>query len=554
MKAAFQYMINDPKEINKNNSSGTVATEGELSQPAEQPKEAANLMPGRDTSNSLIAKNTLILYLRMIVVMLVTLYTSRLVLATLGVEDYGIYQVVGGLVGMFTILSGSLSVSTSRFLTYALGKGDFAELKKTFATVRAIHIIMAVLMFLICELLAVWFLKTKLTIPPDRLYAAKCALHCSIASFSIALLNVPFGASVISHEKMSTFAYMSILEVVVKLLIVYLLMISPIDRLIFYAILGLGASILYQVIYMAYCLVKFPECKAKPSLDRSIVKSISSFIGWTFWGNAAVVLKDQGVVMLLNIFFGPVVNAAQGVGMQVSGVVTRFIGGFMTATRPQITKSYASGDISRLNDLIIKSTKFSFFLMVVLIFPLINNTKVLLDVWLVEVPDHAVSFANIILIYTFIDCFTTPPYTAVISTSKIKFYEIGLTILYVVNILCTYVALKMGMVPESVFVIAVIFKMFVLLLLVQQCCKLFEFDLKSYLMLYLVKVLPIVAYGVVISIFYQLVVKNDSFLKLILFTVAFEALMLPFLWWFGCNKNERAFVLNFVKGKLHLSR
>lgn len=243
-------MINDPKEINKSNSSGDVAPEGELLQPADHYNEAADLMPGRNTSNSLIAKNTLFLYMRMIVVMLVTLYTSRLVLATLGVEDYGIYQVVGGLVGMFTILSGSLSVSTSRFLTFALGKGDFAELKKTFATVRAIHIILAVSMFIICELLAVWFLKTKLTIPPDRLYAAKCALHCSIAAFSISLLNVPFGASVISHEKMSAFAYMSIMDVVVKLLIVYLLMISPIDRLIFYAILGLSAGILYQIIYM----------------------------------------------------------------------------------------------------------------------------------------------------------------------------------------------------------------------------------------------------------------------------------------------------------------
>ena len=547
-------MINDPKEINKSNSSGDVAPEGELLQPADHYNEAADLMPGRNTSNSLIAKNTLFLYMRMIVVMLVTLYTSRLVLATLGVEDYGIYQVVGGLVGMFTILSGSLSVSTSRFLTFALGKGDFAELKKTFATVRAIHIILAVSMFIICELLAVWFLKTKLTIPPDRLYAAKCALHCSIAAFSISLLNVPFGASVISHEKMSAFAYMSIMDVVVKLLIVYLLMISPIDRLIFYAILGLSAGILYQIIYMTYCLVKFPECKAKPSLDRKIVKEISSFIGWTFWGNAAVVVKDQGIVMLLNIFFGPVVNAAQGIGMQVSGVVTRFIGGFMTATRPQITKSYASGDLSRLNSLIIKSTKFSFFLMVVLIFPIINNTSVLLDVWLVEVPEHAVNFANIILIYTFIDCFTTPVYTAVLATSKIKFYEIGLTILYFVNFACTYLVLKLGMVPEVVFILAIIFKLCVLLLLIQQCYKLFAFDLKGYVRLYIVKVLPIIAYGVAISFIYQLVFNNDSFLKLILFTVAFEVLMLPFIWWYGFTPNERDFVLNSIKNRLHIKR
>ncbi len=508
---------------------------------------------GYQSSNRRIAKNTLLLYLRMIVVMLVSLYTSRLVLAALGVEDYGIYQVVGGLVGMFTILSGSLSVSTSRFLTFALGTGDFEQLRKTFATVRAVHIILAISMFLICELLAIWFLKTKLTIPPDRLYAAKCALHCSIAGFSISLLNVPFGASVISHEKMSAFAYMSIFDVFVKLLIVYLLYISPIDRLIFYAILGLCTGIIYQVIYVVYCYIKFPECKSKPSLDRRIVRNISAFVGWTFWGNAAVVVKDQGVVMLLNMFFGPVVNAAQGVGLQVSGVVTRFIGGFMTAVQPQITKSYASGEIDRLNGLLVKSTKFSFYLMVLLIFPIINNTRVLLDAWLVEVPDHAVSFANIILVYTFIDCFTTPLYTAVLATSKIKVYEIGLTILYFTNIICTYIALKLGMVPEVVFVLAVIFKIGVFLLLGHQCYKLFPFDLHSYGTLFLKIVLPTLLFGVVISLFYHVFCKNDSLLKLIGFAVAFELLMIPFIWFFGFNKNERAFVLQTLKGKI-LSR
>lgn len=520
--------------------------------------QAATTQPlpdgGYHTNNRRIAKNTLLLYLRMIIVMLVSLYTSRLVLAVLGVEDYGIYQVVGGLVAMFTILSGSLSVSTSRFLTYALGTGDSTQLKRTFATVRAIHIILAIAMFVICEILAVWFLKTKLTIPPERLFAAKWALHCSIASFSISLLNVPYGASVISHEKMSAFAYMSIFDVLVKLLIVYLLYISPIDRLIFYAILGLCTGIIYQVIYVVYCVMKFPECKTAPSLDRGIVKQISSFVGWTFWGNAAVVVKDQGVVMLLNMFFGPIVNAAQGVAMQVSGVVTRFISGFTTAVQPQITKSYASGDMERLNDLLIKSTKFSFYLMVVLIFPIINNTRVLLDAWLVEVPDHAVNFANIILVYTFIDCFTTPLYTAVLATSKIRTYEIGLTILYFTNIICTYIALKLGMLPESVFVLAVIFKVGVFILLAQQCYRLFPFDVKSYGRLFIRIVLPTLVFGCLISMCYQFMVKNDSFLKLIGFTTAFEIMMLPFIWFYGFNSGERQFVITSLKGKFNLSR
>lgn len=490
----------------------------------------------------------------MIVVMMVSLYTSRLVLDALGIVDFGIYQVVCGLVGMFSILSGSLSVSTSRFLTYALGTGDFAKLKNTFATVRAIHIILAISMFLICELLAIWFLKTKLTIPPERMFVAKCALHCSIVSFSITLLNVPYGASVISHEKMSAFAYMSILDVFVKLMIVYLLYISPIDRLLFYALLGLGTGILYQLIYFIYCMRKFQECRALPKLDKGVVKNISIFVGWTFWGNAAVVAKDQGTIMLLNMFFGPVVNAAHGVGTQVSTVVTRFIGGFTTAVQPQITKSYASNDIYRLNGLIVKSTKFSFFLMVLLMFPIINNTRVLLDAWLVEVPEHAVSFSNIILVYTFIDCFTTPLYTSVLATSKIKAYEVGLTILYFANIVCAYIALKLGVVPEVVFILAIIFKFGVYLLLAQQCCKLFDFDKSAYARLFVATILPTLAYGGLISFCYQYFVNNDSFLKLIGFAIAFEALMMPFIWFYGLNKNERAFVTNTFKEKFNVSQ
>ena len=533
------------EDNNINNNQENESTSGAQSVP---------VTGGYQDNNRRIVKNTLLLYLRMIVVMAVSLYTSRLVLDALGIVDFGINQVVAGLVGMFGILSGSLSVSTSRFLTYALGTGNYEELKKTFATVRAIHIILAISIFVICEILAIWFLKTKLTIPPERMFAAKCALHCSIISFSISLLNVPYGASVISHEKMSAFAYMSIFDVFVKLMIVYLLYISPIDRLVFYALLGLGTGILYQVIYVVYCMRKFPECKTAPKLNRGVVKDISVFIGWTFWGNAAVVVKDQGVIMLLNMFFGPVVNAAHGVGFQVSSVVTRFIGGFTTAVQPQITKSYASDDISRLNGLIVKSTKFSFFLMVVLIFPMINNTRVLLDAWLVEVPDHAVNFANLILLYTFIDCFTTPLYTAVLATKKIKVYEIVLTILYFVNITCTYLAFKVGLSPESGFVLAIIFKIAVLFLLAQQCCKLFDFDKRSYLRMFVTTIVPTLLYGSIISIVYQYFVHNDSFLKLIGFTIVFEALMLPFIWYYGFNRNEREFVTKSLKEKFNISR
>lgn len=510
------------------------------------------------SGNSRIAKNTLFLYFRMIVVMLVSLYTSRMVLATLGVEDYGIYQVVGGLVAMFTILTGSLSVSSSRYLTYELGRGDAEQLKKTFATVRALHIILAISIFVISEILAIWFLNTKLNIPANRMHAATWALHCSILSFSILILNVPYNASIISHEKMSTFAYLSILDVVTKLGIVYLLYISPIDRLIFYALLLLASTILYQTIYVTYCFRKFTECRSKPAFDREIVKGIASFVGWTFWGNSAVVVKDQGVVMLLNIFFGPVVNAAQGIAMQVDGVVTRFISGFMTALQPQITKSYASNNISRLNDLLVRGSKFSFFLTILLIIPIINNTEVLLNAWLVEVPEHAVAFTNLILVYTFINCFTTPIFSAVLATGKIKVYEIALTVLYTLNILFSYLALKLGMSPESVFVLAILFKMLVFALLINRCYSSFTFDWRAYVKMFLKRVVPIAVFGCVISLIFQvfdiraviddfiynILAIRKSWITLIVSAVAFELLLIPFIWIVGLQRTEREFVKN----------
>lgn len=286
-----------------------------------------------------IAKNTLVLYVRMLFGMLVSLYTSRIVLQALGVEDYGIYNVVGGVVAMFSMISSSLSSSVSRFLTFELGKGNLEGLKRVFSTSLSIQAALALIIVLLSETVGLWFLNTHMTIPTNRLYAANWVFHASVFTFVINLLSVPFSASIVSHERMSAFAYIGILDVILRLLIILFIAYSGLefDRLIVYALLLVGVVCIMQTIYWRYCTRNFEECRLKLSFDVSYWKEMSSFAGWNFIGCTAVLLKDQGVNILLNLFMGPVVNAARGIANSVNNVLSSFAGNFMTALNPQIT-------------------------------------------------------------------------------------------------------------------------------------------------------------------------------------------------------------------------
>ena len=351
-----------------------------------------------------IAKNTLMLYVRMLFSMLVSLYTSRVVLNTLGVEDYGIYNVVGGVVGMLGFLNASMSGATSRFLTYELGRGDFIKLKKTFSSALIIHISIALIVFVLAETIGLWFLENKLIIPESRMMAAHIVYQLSIFSAMVGITQVPYNATIIAYEKMTIFAYVEMLNVCLRLLVVYLLLLGDSDKLILYAVLLLVVSLLIMGIYRFYCIFHYKETKFDLIWDKKTLKPMLHFSGWDLYGNVSVTFRQQGVNILMNMFIGPVVNAASAIATSVGGVIMSFVGNVITAFRPQIIKSYSVQDYGEMFRLMNFAVKISLVLFLMLAIPLIYEMDFVLSVWLGIVPEYAVDFCRILII-TY--CFTT---------------------------------------------------------------------------------------------------------------------------------------------------
>ena len=409
-----------------------------------------------NNSNKRIAKNTALLYLRMIVMMAISFYTSRIMLNALGVEDYGINNVVGGLVSMFSLISSSLSGSVSRFLTYGLGKGDINDLKKTFVTAINIHIVLAIIVIIAIETFGVWFLNNKMTIPTERLYAANWVLHCSTIVFAIGLLSVPYNAAIIAHERMSTFAYMTIFDVVARLLLVFCIMYYHGDRLVLLAILHIIPIVISQAIYWAYCKRNFKECEYTFSWDKQKFKEISGFAVWSFIGCTAGIMKDQGVNIVINLFTGPAVNAARGIAMQVNGIISRFISNFTIALNPQIIKDYAAGNLSKMHKLIFIGTRFSYFLFMFLSIPIFFEVEGILYLWLGQVPAHTILFTRLVLILTLCEIISQTLITAQNATGKIRNYQIVVGGILLMNFPISYLFLYLGFIPETTLIVAII--------------------------------------------------------------------------------------------------
>lgn len=413
-------------------------------------------MSERSENTKRIARNTLMLYLRMLFGMLVALYTSRLVLQTLGEEDYGIYNVVGGVVAMFSLISGSLSSSVGRFLTFELGRGNEEGLKRIFATSLSIHAVLALIILVLVETVGVWFLNSHMTIPTERLGAANWVLQASVFSFAISLLSVPFGASIIAHERMTAFAYIGILDIVLRLLIVLQVAwgAGDSDRLILYAWLLAAEGVLMQVIYWIYCRRHFAECRFRLRFDPQYWRSMSSFAGWTFIGTTAALLKDQGVNILLNLFFGPIVNAARGIANTVNNVMASFSNNFMTALNPQITKSYAAGERDYMFSLVERGSRFSYYILLVLALPMLFETEFVLNLWLKSYPAHTVNFVRLILLITLCDILSNTLITLQSATGRIRNYQIVVGGMMLMNFPVSYLLLRQGFAPESTMMAA----------------------------------------------------------------------------------------------------
>lgn len=375
------------------------------------------------SNNKRIAKNTLLLYFRLFVMMGVGLYTSRLVLQVLGVEDFGIYNVVGGLVSMFSLLSGSLTVASQRFLAFELGK-EKSDVQKVFSSAVTIHVCLSILLFLLLEIIGLWFLNYKINIPAERLNAANWVFHCSVITFCINIIGVPYNAAIVAYEKMSAFAYASIFEGTLKLVTVLLLFKISYDSLITYALFVTIISLAMRLIYCIYCRVNFKDCRYKFFIDKALFKSMLNFSGWNLIGSSAGILNNQGINVLTNLFFGVTLNAARGVASQVDDAVNTFVSNFMMALNPQIIKSFSSKNYDYLNKMIISGTKAAYFLFGIFCLPVFVNTEFILKIWLKNVPDFSATFVRLGFVFMLLQNLSQCLYTAMLATGKIKKYQI----------------------------------------------------------------------------------------------------------------------------------
>ena len=405
------------------------------------------------SSTSRIAKNTLLLYFRMLLTMGVSLYTSRVILNVLGVEDYGIYNVVGGVVAMFGILSGSLSAAISRFITFELGKGDLEKLKRIFCTSVNIQVILIAIITILMETIGIWFLNNKMVIPEGRLAAANWVFQFSVVTFALNLLSVPYNAVIIAHEKMSAFAYISIIDVTLKLIVAFIIAYNPFDKLVYYGLLIMICGVINRSIYAIYSKRHFEEATYRMIFDKGLMKEMFGFAGWNFLGQGAYMLNTQGVNMLMNVFFGVVFNAARGIASQVNHAVQSFVSSFTTALKPQITKSFANGDKEYAFDLVYKGAKYAFLLMLVLSLPILLETETVLTLWLKNPPENAVSFVR----WTILGAMTTTIggtlLTLVMAHGDIKKYQIIITLCGFLPFPLSWLAFKLQFDAVSAYII-----------------------------------------------------------------------------------------------------
>jgi O-antigen/teichoic acid export membrane protein len=488
--------------------------------------------------------------------MVVSLYTSRVLLNALGVSDFGTYNVVGGLVAMFSLISGSLSGSVSRFITYELGKGgDNQNVRRIFSTSLLIHIGLALIVILAMETIGVWFLNAKMVIAPDRLAAANWVFQGSLVSFAFGLLGVPYNATIIAHEKMGAFSYITILQVTLNLLNVIFIAYAPwhFDRLICYALLTVGVSILIQLVYMFYCRRKFEECYSLNLIwDDSIWKGIAGFSLWNFIGSLASRLKWDGVNLLLNVFFGTVINAARGLAGSVNSAVSAFAGNFMTAMTPQITKSYAAGDKEYMFSLVNKGSRFCYYILLILILPIMCETNFILTIWLKHFPEHTINFTRLALILSLCDILSEPLIKAQLATGKVKYYQLTVGLFLMLNLPVSYLFLKLGFTPEVVFVVAITISVISLYLRLLFMRHYTGMRLSVFLINVCLKVL-VVSLISAISPVIICYLMQDSWTRLLLVLLVSVICSCATIFYVGCSKSERGFIVEKVCNlKVHI--
>ena len=493
-----------------------------------------------------IAKNTLILYIQMFITMAVSLYTSRVILDALGVQDFGIYNLVGGFVAMFGVVRAGLVSATQRFMAYDLGVGDQHELKRTFSTCVFIYAFLALVAVVLAESIGPWFINNKLQIPRERLDAAYWVFQLSVVSLVVSLLSFPYNALIIAHEKMKAFAFISVYEAFMRLFISLYIYVAISDKLIVYAALICLLQISIPLLYYSYCKKCFVESKLIYLFDKQRIKDIYSFTGWSMLGGLANMSITQGLNFVLGLFFNPAVNAARGIAVQVQGAITQFASNFQMAIDPQIIKSYASGDIKYLSTLVFSSSRLSFFLLYIISLPIMLEADYILGIWLIEVPDYTTIFLRLVILVTILDAITNPAVKAIQATGNIKRYQLSVNTVIIATLPVSYFALKLGLPPYSVFIVMVVFDFIAFIIRFHMMNLLIGISFSDILNKIIRPIVLVVALSCAPPILLHSFM-NESFLRLILVFSLSTVLIIAASYFCGTQPIEREYLLSKIK-------
>lgn len=495
-------------------------------------------MSNAHESNKLLAKNTLILYTRMFLTVGISLYITRVILQNLGVNQFGLYNLIGGFVSMFYIVTASLSGAISRFITFELGHNNTKKVIQTFSTSINIQVLFSLIVLALGETLGLWFVNTQLNIDNEQLWTANIVFQLSLISFIVELLGVPYYSLVIAHERMGLFAFNAILAVVLKLSLALLLVYSVIDRVVFYAIGMLIIGIISQLIYVSYSKYYFGECKYIRTFNKAIFFQMFSFGGWNLLTSASSMLRSQGLNILLNMFFGTAVNAAFGVARHIESTIRAFSKNFLTALQPQITKSYAEGNILHTKNLVYKGTKYSFLLLFLIGLPFILFTDFFMDIWLINVPTYANRFAQLIIILSLVEMLLMPVGYLNEAMGDIKKYKIATSIGQFLVLPISYVFLKLDFNPYYTLYIAIAAELITLPYRVQVNKLLDGFTFQNYFNQVILKLLPVIAISIAIGVLlkHTLPVTTLSYIVITLLTII---TILTTSYFFATDKSEK---------------
>lgn len=500
--------------------------------------------------NKKIAQNTIYLYFRMMFLMLINLYASRLILKLLGIEDFGIYNVVGGLVSAFTFIGSAMIASTQRYLSFYLGKDDIEKLQEVFNASLRIHLFAALIIILLCESVGLWFLYNKLVIPYTRINAAFWTFQCSIISTAFIILSYPYNASIIAHEKMKAFAYISIYEAIMKLLIVYALHISKFDKLITYACLFMLVQVSVTFFYRLYCYKNFQETKLSlQKIPYSLIKEMVTFSGWNFFGNIAHVFLNQGTNILLNLFFGPTVNAAKGISVQVQNVVNNFFSNFQTAQNPQIIKTYAANNLIDMKKLIFRSSRFSYYLALLISIPIILKINGILKFWLANVPNHTASFVVYTMFFCLIQTIAVPLHTGCMATGKVKKLMLVTSIIFYLILPLGYMGLKLTDNPIRIFQIQLILYLLAQVARIYIIGSYIDMKISEYIKEVIWPILLVSISSFCLNGAFSLIFK-DNIIQIICFSICSIGItgILSFL--LGTTQHEKQKISFYIKNKI----